>query len=90
MQMKKMEWQAETNGLVYHIFQSKIIDFGHCPPDSKSKVYPIVIPDILCEVYGDDHTVKKAKEKGIQAEIRRRKVTLKLLHENMASFLVHQ
>lgn len=81
----KIEWQAEINKMVYRTFESKKIEFGHFPDDS-SKHYPIVIPDILCEVYGDNDIVEKAKKKGVQAEKKRKKVTLKLSREQMASF----
>ena len=83
---EKMEWQAAINRLVYRTFESKKIEFGHQESDSNDKLYPIVIPVILCEVYGDDHIVKKAKAMGLQAEAGRRKVTLKLSPEKMASF----
>ena len=82
---EKVEWQAEINKLVYRIFESKKIEFGHFPDDS-SKLYPIVIPDILCKVYGDSDIVEKAKRNGVQAVKRRRKVTLKLSSAKMASF----
>ena len=82
----KLEWQVEINQLVHHTFESKKIEFGKCQQNSDDKLYPIVIPDILCEVYGEDHIVKKAKTKGVHAEIKRKKVILKLSPKQMASF----